>query len=116
MLALSVSVAEERSSARDLAVDSAILDRVIGALDGSGPVSLSRLAAALRALAQVGDPSADVAAGLITEREGARIAALYGQGATDRVVLERALGIEAQLGKLAKASHGQQAGRTAGCG
>ena len=103
VLALSVSVAEDRSSARELAVDSAILDRVIGALDGSGPVSLGRLAAALRTLAQVGDPSADVTAGLITEREAAKIGALYGQGATDRVVLERALGIEAQLGKLAEA-------------
>ena len=34
VLALWVSVAEERSSARELAVDSAILDRVIGALTG----------------------------------------------------------------------------------
>ena len=103
VLALSVSVAEERSAARELAVDSAILDRVIGALDGSEPVSLGRVAAALRALAQVGDLRADVAAGLITEREAGEIAALYGQGATDRVVLERALGIEAQLRKLAEA-------------
>ena len=74
VLALSVSVAEERSSARELAVDSAILDRVIGALDGSEPSSLGRVAAALRALAQVGDLRADVAAGLITEREAAKIA------------------------------------------
>ena len=103
VLALSVSVAEERSSARELAVDSAILDRVIGALDVGGPISLSRVAAALRALAQVGDVRADVAAGLITEREAAEIAALYGHGVTDRVVLERALGIEAQLRKLAAA-------------
>ena len=61
------------------------------------------MAAALRALAQVGDVRADMAAGLITEREAAGIAALYGQGVTDRVVLERALGIEAQLRKLAEA-------------
>ena len=114
VLALSVSVAEERSSPRELAVDSAILDRVIGALDESGPISLGRLAAALRALAQVGDPRADVAAGLITERQAAKISALYGQRATDRVVLERALGIEAQLGKLAEAGRepaGQPRGR-----
>ena len=96
-------MAKERTSARDLAVDSAILDRVIGALDDSEPSSLARVAAALRALAQVGDLRADVAAGLITEREAAKIAALDGQGATDRVVLERALGIEAQLRKLAEA-------------
>jgi len=112
VLALSVSVAEERTSARELAVDSAILDRVMGTLEGGGgdeggkgggAVSLGRVAAALRALAQVGDVRADVAAGLLTEREAAAVAALYGQGATDRVVLERALGIEAQLRKLATA-------------
>jgi hypothetical protein len=113
VLALSVSVAEERTGARELAVDSAILDRVIGALDASGPVSLGRVAAALRALAQVGDLRADVAAGLITEREAAGIAALYGQGATDRVVLERALGIEAQLRKLASAGR-EPSGRPRG--
>jgi hypothetical protein len=103
VLALSASVAEERSSARELAVDSAILDRVIGAIDRSRPVSLGRVAAALRALAQVGDLRGDVAAGLITEREAAAIASLYGQGATDRVVLERAIGLEAQLRKLSEA-------------
>jgi hypothetical protein len=119
VLALSVSVAEERTSARELAVDSAILDRVIGTLQGGGgdeggksggDVSLGRVAAALRALAQVGDVRADVAAGLLTDREAAAIAALYGQGATDRVVLERALGIEAQLRKLAEAGR-EPAGR-----
>ena len=118
VLALSVSVAEERSSARELAVDSAILDRVIGTLEGGGgrggkgggPISLGRVAAALRALAQVGDVRADVAAGLLTDREAAAVAALYGQGATDRVVLERALGIEAQLRKLAEAGR-EPAGR-----
>jgi hypothetical protein len=103
VLALSVSVAEERSSARELAIDSAILDRVIGALETTpgGAVPLARVAAALRALAQVADVRADVAAGLLTEREAASVAVLYGQGAADRVVLERAIGIEAQLRKLA---------------
>ena len=62
---------------------------------------MGRVAAALRALAQVGDPRADLAAGLLTEREAAALSALFGQGATDRVVLERALGMEAQLRKLA---------------
>ncbi|MFY9868035.1 MAG: hypothetical protein WAK58_29850, partial [Trebonia sp.] len=52
-------------------------------------------------LAQVGDPRADVAAGLLTEQEMSQLSALFGQGATDRVVLERALSIEAQLRKLA---------------
>jgi hypothetical protein len=103
VLALSVSVAEEHGSARDLAVDTAILDRVIEVLDdgGTSPVQVRRVAAALRALAQVGDPRADLAAGLLTEREAGALGALFGQGATDRVVLERALGMEAQVRRLA---------------
>ena len=101
VLALSVSVAEERESTRDLAVDSAILERVMGVLDHGGGVRLASVAAALRALAQVGDARADMASGLLTEREVSEISTLYGQGATDRVVLERALGIESLLRKLA---------------
>ena len=102
VLALSVSAAQERSSARDLAIDTAILDRLIGVLDGAGPIRIDRVGAALRTLAQVGDSRADQAAGLLTEREAAAIGVLFGQGATDRVVLERALGMEAQLRKLAE--------------
>jgi len=123
VLALSVSVAQERSSARDLAIDTAILERLIGVLDGAGDgagdapsgaaeggairaaggvIQIARVAAALRALAQVGDPRTDVAAGLLSEREAGTIGALFGQGATDRVVLERALGMEAQLRMLAE--------------
>jgi hypothetical protein len=99
VLALSVSVAEEHSSARDLAVDTAILDRVIEVLDGgaAGAVPVRRVVAALRALAQVGDPRADLAAGLLTERESGALSGLFGRGAADRVVLERALGMEAPV-------------------
>ena len=103
VLALTVSVAEEHSSARDLAVDTAILDRVIEVLDGDStrPVQVRRVTAGLRALAQVGDPGADLAAGLLTEREAGALSALFGQAVTDRVVLERALAMEAQLRRLA---------------
>jgi hypothetical protein len=103
VLALSVSVAEEQGSARDLAVDTAILDRVIEVLDGDGTsaAQVRRVAAALRALAQVGDPRADLAAGLLTEREAGALSALFGRGVTDRVILERALGMEAQLRRIA---------------
>jgi hypothetical protein len=104
VLALSASAAgRQDGSARDLAVDTAILQRVIEALDGTGPVRVGRVAAALRALAQVGDPRTDLAAGLLTEREAGVLGTLFGQGATDRVVLERALGMEAQLRTLASA-------------
>jgi hypothetical protein len=109
VLALSASVSEEHASVRDLAVDTAILDRVIGVLNGGGEsggqrggVRVSRVLAGLRSLAQVGDPRADLAAGLLTEHEADALSVLYGQGATDRVVLERALGLEAQLRVLAR--------------
>ncbi len=116
--------ASEERAARELALDSAILERVIAVLypvgsvrpaaggpgdaplDGvtrAGAISLARVAAALRALAQVGDPHADIAAGLLTEREAVQVSALYGQGASDRVILERALVIEAHLRLLATA-------------
>jgi hypothetical protein len=103
VLALTASVAEEHSSARDLAVDTAILDRVIEVLDrdSTGPVQVRNVVAGLRALAQVGDPRADLAAGLLTERATGELSALFGQGVTDRVVLERTLGMEAQLRRLA---------------
>jgi len=98
VLALSASVAEERRSARDLAIDTAILDRVIGVLDpGAGAIGVRRVTAGLRALAEVGDPRADQSSGLLTEREAGELGALFGRAATDRVVLERALAMEAQL-------------------
>jgi len=101
VIALSVAAADERGSTAGLAIDTAILERVIGVLRAGRGARLASVTAALRALAQVGDPRADVAAGLLTEQEMSRLSALYGQGATDRVVLERALSIEAQLRKLA---------------
>ena len=101
VIALSVAASDERGSTASLAVDTAILERVIGVLGAGNRTRLASVTAALRALAQVGDPRADVAAGLLTEQEMSQLSALFGQGATDRVVLERALGIEAQLRKLA---------------
>jgi hypothetical protein len=101
VLALAVSVAEDQGSTAALAVDASILERVMSVLDRGDGVSLAKLAAALRALAQVGDPRTDITAGLLTDREAGAVSTLFGQGATDRVVLERALGIESQLRKLA---------------
>jgi hypothetical protein len=100
VLALSVAVTEERGSTQSLAIDNAILERVIGALGERDGGLLASVTAALRTLAQVGDPRDDIAAGLLTEREAGRLSTLFGQGATDRVVLERALSIESQLRKL----------------
>lgn len=92
--------AGERGPAAGLAVDTAILERVIGVLGAHDGTGLASVMAALRALAQVGDPRADIAAGLLTEQEVSQLTAMFGQGATERVVLERALSIESQLRKL----------------
>jgi hypothetical protein len=99
LLAQVASVTEEQGSARDLSLDNAVLERVIDVLGGRATVA--GVAAGLRALAQVGDPRDDVAAGLITAGQADRLTAMFGRGATDRVVLERAWILEAQLRKLA---------------
>ena len=99
LLSQVASVTEEQSSARDLSLDAAILERVIDVLGGQATVA--SVAAGLRALAQVGDPRDDVAAGLIMSGQADRLTALFGRGATDRVVLERAWILESQLRKLA---------------
>jgi len=99
LLSQVASVTEEQGSARDLSLDAAILERVIDVL--GGPATVASVAAGLRALAQVGDPRDDVAAGLITSGQADRLTAMFGRGATDRVVLERAWILESQLRKLA---------------
>ncbi len=80
------------------AADHAILDRVLGVLgDGAG---LTQVAAAIRVLAQVGDPREDLRAGLLTGGQLERIGTLFGRGATDRLVIERAWAIESRLRAL----------------
>jgi hypothetical protein len=99
VLSLVVSVTDEARSPRDLSLDHAILERVTDVLGAQATVA--GVAAALRALAQVGDPRDDVAAGLLTAGEVDRLTAMFGRGATDRVVIERAWLLESQLRKLA---------------
>ena len=66
------SVTDEPGSALDLSIEAAILERVIDVLGGQATVA--SVAAGLRALAGVGDPRDDAAAGLITsgQAEGHR--------------------------------------------
>jgi hypothetical protein len=99
VLSLVVSVSDEARSPRDLSLDHAILERVTDVLGAQATVA--GVAAALRTLAQVGDPRDDVAAGLLTAGEVDRLTAMFGRGATDRVVIERAWLLESQLRKLA---------------
>jgi hypothetical protein len=108
LLAQVASVTDEQASARDLALDTSILEWVIDVLaeDPQRPATVAAVAAGLRALAQAGDPRDDVAAGLITAGQADRLTALFGRGATERVVLERAWILEAQLRRLAPVGTG----------
>jgi hypothetical protein len=127
VLSLAVSACDEQGSARDLAYDNAILERVIEVLGGGAPgggagsgvtaggvlgggvpgggltvaqVTVAQVTAALRALAQVGDPRLDAASGLITMEQIDRLTTMFGRGAADRVVVERAWALESQLRRL----------------
>lgn len=98
VLAHVVSVSEEHRTTRDLSFDNAILERVLEVLGESA--TISQVTAALRALAQVGDPRDDLRFGLITATQLERIGTLFGRGVSDRVVIERAWALESQLRKL----------------
>jgi hypothetical protein len=95
LLAVTISASDDQAGAADPARDAALLSRVLEVLgEGAG---IGQLLAALRALAQVGDPRADLRAGLLTAGQLDRLASLFGRGAAERVVIERAWAIEARL-------------------
>jgi hypothetical protein len=79
----------------DYAMDCSLIERVLRAL---GPqASIAQLTSALRVLADIGPPRADLRAGLITAEQLDRIGAMFGRGGADRVVIERAWAIESKL-------------------
>ncbi|MGN6792246.1 MAG: hypothetical protein ACTHJW_07620, partial [Streptosporangiaceae bacterium] len=61
----------------------------------------------LRALADVGDPLADVRAGLLTNGQLAQIGTMFRHGAAERIVLERAFVLESRLRRLDSLGSGQ---------
>jgi hypothetical protein len=94
---LTACVSADRSPAggHDPAPDHALLSRLLEVLpDGA---RICQVTAALRALAQVGDPREDVRQGRLTAMQLERITGLFGRGAADRVVIERAWALEARL-------------------
>ncbi|HEY7431694.1 MAG TPA: hypothetical protein VH641_13315 [Streptosporangiaceae bacterium] len=96
----SVAPAEgQAAGGTDPAADHAIVLRVTGVL-GDG-ATIGQVMAGLRALGQVGDPRADVTAGLLSAEQVERITGLFGRTAADRVVTGRALALEARLRVLA---------------
>jgi hypothetical protein len=97
VLALAVSASSGGAEPGDPAGDAALLSRVlrvVAANPGLGP-----LLAALRVVAQVGDPRRDVAAGLITTGQVDELVRLFGR--EQRTGIERAWIIEARLRELA---------------
>jgi hypothetical protein len=96
--------ADGASAATSVSVDHAILDRVLGVLGDSA--SIAQVTAALRVLAQVGDPREDLSAGRLTAAQLERVHTLFGRGAADRVVIERAWAIESRLRKLEQLGSG----------
>lgn len=106
VLALAAAAAgEDRAGRRrgegpaaDPAADCALLERVLGVL-GPDPL-VAQVTATLRALADVGDPRADVRSGLLTAGQLERVGTLFGRGAAERVVIERAFVLESLLRRL----------------
>jgi hypothetical protein len=96
--------ADGAGAATSVSVDHAILDRVLGVLGDSA--SIAQVTAALRVLAQVGDPREDLSAGRLTAAQLERVHTLFGRGAADRVVIERAWAIESRLRKLEQLGSG----------
>ena len=109
VLAATVAASEDPGAAGGAAsgsapVDHAILERVLGVLGDA--VSIAQVTAALRVLAQVGDAREDLRAGRLTAGQLERVSTLFGRGAADRVVIERAWAIESRLRKLERLGSG----------
>ncbi|REE96542.1 hypothetical protein [Thermomonospora umbrina] len=99
VLSLAVGAGEDEATTGDLSFDNSILERIISGVFG-GTATIPQITAALRALAQVGDPRDDLRRGLLDDEQLARVTTMYGRGATDRIVIRRAWALEAQLRKL----------------
>jgi len=95
ILAACASADRATAGGHDPAPDHALLDRLLEVL-GDG-ARIGQVTAGLRALAQVGDAREDVRRGLLTAGQLDRISGLFGRGAADRVVIERAWALEARL-------------------
>ncbi|MGH3273705.1 MAG: hypothetical protein ACRDNZ_05185 [Streptosporangiaceae bacterium] len=97
VLALAVSASSGGTDPGDPAGDAALLSSVLRILaPGQG---IGSLLAALRVLAQVGDPREGVPAGLLTARQVEQLTVLFGRD--QRTGMERAWTIEARLRDLA---------------
>jgi hypothetical protein len=100
---LAVAARSARSGAgsdAELTSDMALCERVLGVL---GAPAMPSVLAALRVVAGIGDPLADVDAGLLTADEVVRLTTLHGHDQARRLAAERAWQLVATLGPLAQA-------------
>src|SRR5260370_15997073 len=58
---------------------------------------MAQLPAALRVLAEIGDPRTELRAGLITAAQLEQLGTMFGRGGVERVVIERAWALESRL-------------------
>jgi hypothetical protein len=86
------------SMTADSAADCALLEHVLGVL-GPDP-AVATVNAALRVLADVGNPLDDIRSGLLTAEQTERLGRLFRRGAAERMVLERAFSLETRLRML----------------
>src|ERR1017187_10783056 len=98
LLSATVTASSDPSAAGDPAKDGAILDRILDVLGGEPKIA--QVTAALRALGQVGDPRRDLRSGLLSPVQLEQITALFGRGAADRVVIDRAWRSEEHTSEL----------------
>jgi len=98
VLAVAATAGGDLASPPDPVPDRAILERVAQVLGGQP--GIGQVTAGLRVLAGIGDPRADTQRGQITAAQAEAIAGLYGRAASDRVIIEQALGLEARLRTL----------------
>jgi hypothetical protein len=98
VLALAVSASSGGDDTGDPAGDAMLIGRVLRVLGGRP--GIGPLLAALRVLAQIGDPRADVRTGLLTPGQVNELVKLFGR--EQRTAIERAWAIEARLRDLAR--------------
>ncbi len=99
LFAVTANAGSGPETPRDIAADTVICERVLGVLGGDAPTA--RFIAGLRVLAGVGDPLADVSAGLLSADEVVRLTTLYGHDSAARIVAERSWNLVAALEGLA---------------
>jgi hypothetical protein len=96
VLALTAAAADP-GGAGDTARDAALLGRVLQVL-GAG-ASLRQLMAALRAVAQIGDPRQQLSGGELSAAQLTGLTAMFGRGA-EQLLIDRAWALEARLRAL----------------